>query len=141
MKYRVISGVVTVTGPPFSICLRNVGMTLPDELSTLPKRTGDEARRDVATVPERLDDPLAERLRLAHHRLRVDGLVGRDEHEALDLEVRGELRDDLRRDDVVLRTDSSGCVSISGTCLYAAAWKTIVGWYFSKTSRRIAFGP
>ncbi len=38
----------------------------------------------------------------------------------------------------LFRTDSSGCVSISGTCLYAAAWKTIVGWYFSKTSRRSA---
>ena len=39
----------------------------------------------------------------------------------------------------LLRTDSSGCVSISGTCLYAAAWKTMVGLYFSKTSRRSAF--
>ena len=48
---------------------------------------GDEARRDVVARAVRLDDPLAERLRLAHHRLRVDGLVGRDEHEPLDAEL------------------------------------------------------
>ena len=46
MKYRVISGWVTVTGPPRSICLRKIGITLPDELSTLPKRT---ATNRVAT--------------------------------------------------------------------------------------------
>ena len=28
----------------------------------------------------------------------------------------------------LLRTDSSGFASISGTCLYAAAWKTTPGW-------------
>ena len=28
----------------------------------------------------------------------------------------------------LLRTDSSGFASISGTCLYAAAWKTTFGW-------------
>ncbi len=39
MKYRVISGWVTVKGPPRAICLRNVGITLPDEPSTFPKRT------------------------------------------------------------------------------------------------------
>ncbi len=39
MKYRVISGSVTVTGPPRSIWLRKIGTTLPDEPSTLPKRT------------------------------------------------------------------------------------------------------
>ena len=39
MKYRVISGCVTVTGPPRSIWRRKIGTTLPDEPSTLPKRT------------------------------------------------------------------------------------------------------
>src|SRR6476620_1039577 len=39
MKNRVISGVVTRTGPPRSICLRKIGITEPDEPSTLPKRT------------------------------------------------------------------------------------------------------
>ena len=39
MKYRVISGWVTSTGPPLAICLRKIGMTLPDESRTLPNRT------------------------------------------------------------------------------------------------------
>ena len=46
MKYRVISGCVTVTGPPFAIWRRKIGITLPDEPSTLPKRT---ATKRVAT--------------------------------------------------------------------------------------------
>ena len=43
----------------------------------------DEAGADVLAVAPRLDDPLRERLRLPHHRLRVRRLVGRDEHEPL----------------------------------------------------------
>ena len=39
IKYRVISGSVTVTGPPASICFLNKGMTEPRLPSTLPKRT------------------------------------------------------------------------------------------------------
>ncbi len=39
MKKRVISGWVTPTGPPRSIWRRKIGITLPDEPSTLPKRT------------------------------------------------------------------------------------------------------
>ena len=38
MKYRVTSGWVKVTGPPFSICRRKSGMTLPLLSSTFPKR-------------------------------------------------------------------------------------------------------
>ena len=39
MKKRVMSGCVTVTGPPRAICLRKIGITLPDEPRTFPKRT------------------------------------------------------------------------------------------------------
>ena len=39
MKKRVISACVTVTGPPRAICLRKMGITLPEEPSTLPNRT------------------------------------------------------------------------------------------------------
>jgi len=39
MKNRVISGWVTVIGPPASICFWNLGMTLPDDPKTLPNRT------------------------------------------------------------------------------------------------------
>ena len=35
----MISGCVTVTGPPLAICSLNLGITLPLEPSTLPKRT------------------------------------------------------------------------------------------------------
>jgi hypothetical protein len=52
-------------------------------------------------MAERLDDPLAQRLRLSHHRLRVDGFVGRDEDEALDPELGRELDEHTRADDVV----------------------------------------
>ncbi len=34
-----MSGCVTVTGPPASICALNFGTTEPFEASTLPKRT------------------------------------------------------------------------------------------------------
>ena len=60
MKYRVISGCVTVTGPPRSIWRRKIGITLPEEPRTLPKRTATKRVGDVAAVPERLDDPLAD---------------------------------------------------------------------------------
>ena len=38
MINRVMSGSVRVTGPPFRICSRKMGMTEPREPSTLPKR-------------------------------------------------------------------------------------------------------
>ena len=43
MKKRVISGSVTVTGPPDSIWRRKIGITEPEEPSTLPKRTAQYA--------------------------------------------------------------------------------------------------
>ena len=48
-----------------------------------------EPGRDVRPVPPRLDDPLAERLRLAHDRLRIRSLVGGHEHEPLRTELDG----------------------------------------------------
>ena len=38
MKKRMMSGWVTVTGPPFAICSLKIGITLPLEPRTLPKR-------------------------------------------------------------------------------------------------------
>ena len=43
MKNRVISGSVTVTGPPAAIWRRKIGTTEPEEPSTLPKRTAQNA--------------------------------------------------------------------------------------------------
>jgi hypothetical protein len=39
MKYRFISGCVTVTGPPRAICSRKRGITDPADPSTFPNRT------------------------------------------------------------------------------------------------------
>ena len=39
MKKRRMSGCVTVTGPPAAICFLKMGITLPFDPSTLPKRT------------------------------------------------------------------------------------------------------
>ncbi len=44
MKYRVMSSLVTVTGPPSRIWRRNVGTTLPRLPSTLPNRTAAYGR-------------------------------------------------------------------------------------------------
>ena len=43
MKKRVISGSVTVTGPPAAIWRRKIGTTEPEEPSTLPNRTAVNA--------------------------------------------------------------------------------------------------
>jgi len=83
---------VTVTGPPFAIWRRKIG---------IPEANRDEARGDVLARAVGLDDPLAERLRLAHHGLRVDGLVGRDEQEALCAELDRDLGEDPRPERVV----------------------------------------
>ena len=61
----------------------------------------NKARLDVGTVAERLDDPLAQRLRLAHHRLGCDGLVGRDEHEDLGAGLGSDLGERPRGERVV----------------------------------------
>ena len=73
----------------------------PGGVQHVAEPNGREAGRHVATVAERFDDPLAERLRLTHDRLRIHGLVGRDQHEPLDVELGRQLRDGARADDVV----------------------------------------
>ena len=53
MKKRVMRGSVTVTGPPRSIWRRKIGITEPDEPSTLPKRT---ATKRVSTSSRAAND-------------------------------------------------------------------------------------
>ena len=60
-----------------------------------------EPRLRVVAMAPALDEPFAERLRLAHHRLRVHGLVGRDEHEPLRAELDRDVRDGTRAEGVV----------------------------------------
>ena len=64
-----------------------------------------EAHGRVARLREarggRVERELGERLGGAHHGRRRDRLVGRDEHEAADAELAGDVRDDARGDRVV----------------------------------------
>src|SRR5660397_274163 len=53
MKQRVISGCVTVTGPPSAIWRRNMGTTLPRLPSTLPKRTEQKRVRGCRAASAR----------------------------------------------------------------------------------------
>ena len=98
MKKRVMSGCVIVSGPPFSSCSWKIGTTLPVEPSTLPNRTETYGRpvRLRGVGDEHLGDPLAR----AHHARRADGLVGGDEHEALDARRLGGIQHDHRAADV-----------------------------------------
>ena len=50
IKYRIISGWVTVTGPPSSICFLKSGMTLPLLPSTLPNRTATNSVFDRSFI-------------------------------------------------------------------------------------------
>ena len=91
---------VTVTGPPRSIWRRKIGTTLPEEPSTLPKRTalkrvsGKRASAaSRANSASALDAPITVAGR--------DRLVGRDQHEALHARLAGDVRYDLRADRVV----------------------------------------
>src|SRR5581483_4260881 len=62
---------------------------------------GDEAGRHVLAQGERLDDPLAHGLRLAHDVHGVRGLVGRDEDEPVDASFDRRLDEVARAEDVV----------------------------------------
>jgi hypothetical protein len=67
----------------------------------VPEADGDELRRHVVALAVRADDPLAERLRLPVDAVRVERLVGRDQHEALDPARDRDVGDDARAEDVV----------------------------------------
>ena len=82
-----MSGWVTVTGPPASICALNFGTTEPLDASTLPNRTEisrmarrpSPARRPNSSI-ERLAIHFRQPLGGAQHGDRLDRLVGRDHH-------------------------------------------------------------
>ncbi len=126
MKKRVISGWVTVTGPPRAIWRRKIGITLPAELSTLPKRT---ATNFVGTSSRSPWEPTIHSQSVFDWPKTLFGLT------ALSVEMSTKRSTPCstatsattRVPSTLLRTDSSGFASISGTCLYAAAWKTTSG--------------
>ena len=115
-----------MTGPPRSICLRKIGITLPDEFRTLPKRT---ATKRVATSRRCPNDSTTHSQSAFDCPITVFGLT------ALSVEMKTKRSTPnsaasstrIRVPTMLLRTDSSGCVSSIATCLYAAAWNTTVG--------------
>ncbi len=132
----MISGCVTVIGPPRAICSLNFGITLPDEPSTLPKRTamkrvfGNSTVSDETTISAaRLVAPIT--------------LVGLTALSVListkrSVPVRAAASAAWYVPMVLLRTAAAAlCSSISGTCLYAAAWKTTCGFHARKTRSRL----
>ena len=134
MKNRVISGCVTVTGPPRAICLRKIGMTLPDEPRTFPNRTPQNFVVASSLCPH--DSTI-------HSQSAFDWPITVFALTALSVETRTNrlapnstaMSATVRVTSVLLRTASRGFASMSGTCLYAAAWNTTAGRYFSKTWR------
>src|SRR5271170_2893475 len=117
MKYLRTSGCVTLMGPPAAICAWKMGTTLPLLPSTLPKRT---------------ETPLSCGLEHAETILSQTRLVApmtQTGFTALSEEIINKLRTLCRLavrmrfqvPRMLLRTASTMCDSIIGTCLYAAA--------------------
>ena len=115
MKKRVISGSVTVTGPPSRIWRRNVGITEPDEPSTLPKRTAMKrvpgrscASASTTYSQSALEAPIAVSEMTA---LSVETSTKRSTPASAASSARARVARTL------LRSALNGLISISGTCL------------------------
>ena len=134
MKNRVISGCVTVTGPPFAICRRKIGITEPDEPSTFPNRTATNRVGTSARCPH---------VSTIHSQSAFDWPMIVFGFAALSVETSTKrlapnstaTSASVRVPSVLFRTASIGFASIIATCLYAAAWKTTPGRYLSNTCR------
>ena len=117
---------MTPTGPPSAIWRRKIGITLPEEPSTLPKRTATKRVATSARWPK---------LSTIHSQTAFDWPITVFGFTALSVETSTNrsapnstaTSATVRVASVLLRTASSGFASINGTCLYAAAWKTTVG--------------
>ena len=126
MKKRVISGCVTVTGPPRSIWRRKIGITDPEDASTLPKRT---ATKRVSMSLRSANDSTIHSQRAFDWPSRFCGFA------ALSVEISTKRSTPAsmatsaiaRVASTLLATACSGFASSIGTCLYAAAWNTMSG--------------
>src|SRR2546423_1793672 len=124
---------VTVTGPPAAIWRRKIGTTDPDEPRTLPKRT----------VAKRVCSKRCCAASTAHSASVFEAPITVAGLTALSVEtstkrftpVSPAAAAAIRVATALLRTASTGFSSISGTCLYAAAWKTTAGRCSPKISR------
>ena len=120
------SGWVTVSGSPAASCRLKSGITLPSEPSTLPKRTARKSVRLFASAGHPSTTCSAMRLVAP---ITLEGCT------ALSVEIstnfsapkRAAHSATERVPSTLLRTASTTLLSISGTCLYAAAWNTNSG--------------
>jgi hypothetical protein len=116
MKNRVISEWVTVTGPPFAIWRRKIGITEPDELRTLPNRTATNCVATSARWPH---------VSTIHSHSAFDWPITVFGLAALSVETSTNRRApnstatsaSVRVPSVLLRTASIGFASIIATCL------------------------
>ncbi len=132
MKKRVMRGSVTVIGPPRRIWSWKIGTTLPSEPSTLPNRT------TVKQVEEACDMAWTKRSAIC-----LDTPMMLDGWTALSVEMKTKFFTPnswaksamILVPPTLLRMASPTFISISGTCLWAAAWKTTSGRYWAKICR------
>ena len=127
IKKRIISGWVTVTGPPSRICSLKSGITEPLEPRTLPKRTAT----NLVSLCLSIVWTIISQIRFVAPIIFV-GFT------ALSVEIwtnfltwylsASNTRFNVPK--TLFFTASSGVVSIRGTCLCAAAWKitSILFW-------------
>ena len=133
MKKRMMSGCVTVTGPPFLICSWKIGITEPLEPSTLPKRVVTK-RVSPFTFPSLMALSSActyiSQMRFEHP-ITLVGFTALSVDTITNLRVPySTARSAMTLVPFTLFTTASyGLSSIMGTCLYAAAWKTYSGRY------------
>ncbi len=115
---------MTVTGPPRTICSRKRGITLPALPNTLPNRTITNCVGPLASVwqtisASRFDAPITE---VGFTALSVDTSTSFSTCAAT------AARASTHVPQALLRTAAHAFASsISGTCLYAAAWKIALG--------------
>ncbi len=132
-----MSGWVTVTGPPASICFWKIGTTLPEEPRTLPNRT---ATNRVPPCP-RTDcgRPLRDWMYSSANRFAAPmTLLGLT---ALSVLIRTNACTPAAAaasattfvPKMLFLIASPGLASIIGTCLWAAQWKTTCGASSAKT--------
>ena len=138
MKYRCISGCVTVSGPPRSNCRRNSGTTDPVLPSTLPNRT---VTQRIAAPPARTAATSSAWQYISANRLLAPiTLLG---FTALSVEISTIARAPAARaasatcrvPTVLVSRSSPGFASPIGTCFSAAAWNTRSGRNSEKTAR------
>ena len=117
---------MTVTGPPLLDLAPEDRHDQPDEPSTLPKRT---ATKRVGTSSRCPYDSTIHSQSAFDWPITVFGLTALSVETSTNRSAPNSTATSATQRDAstLLRTDSTGFASISGTCLYAAAWKTTSG--------------